>query len=150
LALGHILGQAVEELRERPLRRSLVKLPNLTDETVDVGNEQVMTFGFDALHRIRRPQADHGIIALVAVEQFVKSIWIRKDEIDNFDRSSERVGMSSRQHLFERFSHEQPYHSPDDQIQSGLVSRGKPSHLFGRFEGALNRFNFVAEKMIAE
>jgi len=36
-----------------------------------------------------------------------------------------------------------------EEIQSGFASRGNPSHLFGRFEGALNRFNLVVEEMIA-
>ncbi len=35
------------------------------------------------------------------------------------------------------------------EIQSGFASRGNPSHLFGRFEGALNRFNLVVEEMLA-
>lgn len=36
-----------------------------------------------------------------------------------------------------------------EEIQSGFASRGNPSHLFGRFEGALNRFNLCVEEMIA-
>ncbi|WP_410056071.1 SRPBCC family protein [Roseobacter sp. HKCCA0434] len=36
-----------------------------------------------------------------------------------------------------------------EEIQSGFASRGNPSHLFGRFEGALDRFNRVVEEMIA-
>ncbi len=36
-----------------------------------------------------------------------------------------------------------------EEIQSGFASRGNPSHLFGRFEGALNRFNLVIEDMIS-
>jgi phenylpropionate dioxygenase-like ring-hydroxylating dioxygenase large terminal subunit len=35
------------------------------------------------------------------------------------------------------------------EIQAGFASRGNPSHLFGRFEGALNRFNLVVEEMMA-
>ena len=35
------------------------------------------------------------------------------------------------------------------EIQSGFASRGNPSHLFGRFEGALNRFNLTVEEMLA-
>ncbi len=35
-----------------------------------------------------------------------------------------------------------------EEIQSGFASRGNPSHLFGRFEGALNRFNLVVEDMV--
>ena len=35
-----------------------------------------------------------------------------------------------------------------EEIQSGFASRGNPSHLFGRFEGALNRFNLVVEEMV--
>ena len=35
------------------------------------------------------------------------------------------------------------------EIQSGFASRGNPSHLFGRFEGALNRFNLVIEELLA-
>ena len=35
------------------------------------------------------------------------------------------------------------------EIQSGFASRGNPSHLFGRFEGALNRFNIAVEEMLA-
>ncbi len=35
-----------------------------------------------------------------------------------------------------------------EEIQSGFASRGNPSHLFGRFEGALNRFNLVIEDMV--
>lgn len=35
------------------------------------------------------------------------------------------------------------------EIQDGFSSQGNPSHLFGRFEGALNRFNLVVEEMIA-
>lgn len=34
------------------------------------------------------------------------------------------------------------------EIQSGFASRGNPSHLFGRFEGALNRFNLTVEEML--
>ena len=37
-----------------------------------------------------------------------------------------------------------------EEIQSGFASRGNPSHLFGRFEGALNRFNLTVEAMIAD
>lgn len=36
-----------------------------------------------------------------------------------------------------------------EEIQSGFASRGNPSHLFGRFEGALNRFNLVVEELLA-
>ncbi len=36
-----------------------------------------------------------------------------------------------------------------EEIQSGFASRGNPSHLFGRFEGALNRFNLQVEELIA-
>ncbi len=36
-----------------------------------------------------------------------------------------------------------------EEIQSGFASRGNPSHLFGRFEGALNRFNLAVEEMLA-
>lgn len=36
-----------------------------------------------------------------------------------------------------------------EEVQSGFASRGNPSHLFGRFEGALNRFNLAVEEMIA-
>ena len=35
------------------------------------------------------------------------------------------------------------------EIQAGFSSQGNPSHLFGRFEGALNRFNLVVEEMLA-
>ena len=34
------------------------------------------------------------------------------------------------------------------EIQSGFASRGNPSHIFGRYEGALNRFNAAVEEMI--
>jgi phenylpropionate dioxygenase-like ring-hydroxylating dioxygenase large terminal subunit len=36
-----------------------------------------------------------------------------------------------------------------EEIQSGFASRGNPSHLFGRFEGALNRFNLTVEELLA-
>jgi phenylpropionate dioxygenase-like ring-hydroxylating dioxygenase large terminal subunit len=36
-----------------------------------------------------------------------------------------------------------------EEIQAGFASRGNPSHLFGRFEGALNRFNLLVEELIA-
>lgn len=36
-----------------------------------------------------------------------------------------------------------------EEVQAGFASRGNPSHLFGRFEGALNRFNLTVEEMIA-
>ena len=36
-----------------------------------------------------------------------------------------------------------------EEIQAGFASKGNPSHLFGRFEGALNRFNLVVEEMLA-
>ncbi|NOD95232.1 hypothetical protein GS636_20740 [Ruegeria sp. HKCCD4884] len=36
-----------------------------------------------------------------------------------------------------------------EEIQAGFASRGNPTHLFGRFEGALNRFNLAVEEMIA-
>ncbi|WP_170786447.1 aromatic ring-hydroxylating oxygenase subunit alpha [Ruegeria lacuscaerulensis] len=36
-----------------------------------------------------------------------------------------------------------------EEIQSGFASRGNPSHLFGRFEGALHRFNASVEEMLA-
>ncbi len=36
-----------------------------------------------------------------------------------------------------------------EEIQAGFASRGNPSHLFGRFEGALDKFNLVVEDMIA-
>lgn len=36
-----------------------------------------------------------------------------------------------------------------EEVQSGFGSRGNPSHLFGRFEGALNRFNLAVEELIA-
>lgn len=35
-----------------------------------------------------------------------------------------------------------------EEIQSGFASRGNPSHLFGRFEGALDRFNRAVEEML--
>ncbi|MEL6980416.1 MAG: SRPBCC family protein [Pseudomonadota bacterium] len=36
-----------------------------------------------------------------------------------------------------------------EEIQAGFASRGNPSHLFGRFEGALTRFNLAVEEMLA-
>ncbi|WP_420338336.1 aromatic ring-hydroxylating oxygenase subunit alpha [Roseibium sp.] len=36
-----------------------------------------------------------------------------------------------------------------EEIQSGFASKGNPSHLFGRYEGALNRFNLVIEEILA-
>jgi phenylpropionate dioxygenase-like ring-hydroxylating dioxygenase large terminal subunit len=36
-----------------------------------------------------------------------------------------------------------------EEVQSGFASRGNPSHLFGRFEGALNRFNLAVEEMLS-
>lgn len=36
-----------------------------------------------------------------------------------------------------------------EEIQSGFASRGNPSHLFGRYEGALNRFNLIIEEMLS-
>ena len=36
-----------------------------------------------------------------------------------------------------------------EEVQAGFASRGNPSHLFGRFEGALNWFNVAIEEMIA-
>lgn len=36
-----------------------------------------------------------------------------------------------------------------EEIQAGFASRGNPSHLFGRFEGALNRFNLTVEEMLS-
>ncbi|MEO1689524.1 MAG: SRPBCC family protein, partial [Pseudomonadota bacterium] len=36
-----------------------------------------------------------------------------------------------------------------EEIQAGFASRGNPSHLFGRFEGALNRFNLAVEELLA-
>lgn len=37
-----------------------------------------------------------------------------------------------------------------EDIQSGFAARGNPSHLFGRFEGALNRFNLAVEELISD
>lgn len=37
-----------------------------------------------------------------------------------------------------------------EEIQAGFASRGNPSHLFGRFEGALNRFNLAVEALIGD
>ncbi len=36
-----------------------------------------------------------------------------------------------------------------EEIQAGFASRGNPSHIFGRFEGALGRFNLIVEEMLA-
>ncbi len=36
-----------------------------------------------------------------------------------------------------------------EEVQAGFASKGNPSHLFGRFEGALNRFNLVVQELIA-
>lgn len=36
-----------------------------------------------------------------------------------------------------------------EEIQAGFASRGNQSHLFGRFEGALNRFNTAVEALIS-
>ncbi|QDG78612.1 aromatic ring-hydroxylating dioxygenase subunit alpha [Labrenzia sp. PHM005] len=36
-----------------------------------------------------------------------------------------------------------------EEIQAGFASKGNPSHLFGRYEGALNRFNLVVEEILA-
>ena len=35
-----------------------------------------------------------------------------------------------------------------EEIQSGFASKGNPTHIFGRFEGALNRFNVVVEELL--
>lgn len=35
-----------------------------------------------------------------------------------------------------------------EEIQSGLLAGANPSHLFGRFEGALSRFNAAVEEAI--
>lgn len=36
-----------------------------------------------------------------------------------------------------------------EEIQEGFASRGNPTHILGRFEGALNRFNLMVEEMLA-
>jgi len=36
-----------------------------------------------------------------------------------------------------------------EEIQAGFASRENPSHLFGRYEGALNRFNLAIEEILA-
>ena len=35
-----------------------------------------------------------------------------------------------------------------EEVQAGFASRGTPSHLFGRFDGALNRFSLTVEVML--
>ena len=37
----------------------------------------------------------------------------------------------------------------DEEVQAGFYSKGNPSHLFGRFEWALNQFNLIVEELIA-
>ena len=37
----------------------------------------------------------------------------------------------------------------EEEIQAGFSSRGNASHLFGRVEGALNRYKQTVEEMIA-
>ena len=63
----------------------------------------------------------------------------RTDEMEKHWQLNHRISLTALKEDFEI----------GEEIQGGFASRGNPSHLFGRFEGALNRFNLTVEEMIA-
>ena len=63
----------------------------------------------------------------------------RTDEMEAHWRKNQKITVTALMEDFEL----------GEEIQAGFASRGNPSHLFGRFEGALNRFNLTVEEMLA-
>lgn len=63
----------------------------------------------------------------------------RTDEMDAHWQKNQKITLVTLMEDFEL----------GEEIQSGFASRGNPSHLFGRFEGALNRLNLAVEEMIS-
>ena len=62
----------------------------------------------------------------------------RSEEMDCHWRRNHRISITALKEDFEI----------GEEIQAGFASRGNPTHIFGRFEGALNRFNLVVEEML--
>ena len=62
----------------------------------------------------------------------------RTDDMDEHWRLNHRISLTALKEDFEL----------GEEIQAGFASRGNPTHIFGRFEGALNRFNLVVEEML--
>ena len=84
-----------------------------------------------------QPRAeDHTTLRIVTLAPADK---VEGDEMQAHWRLNQKITMATLAEDFEL----------GEEIQSGFASRGNPSHLFGRFEGALNRFNLTVEEMIA-
>lgn len=62
----------------------------------------------------------------------------RSEEMDCHWQRNHRISITALKEDFEI----------GEEIQAGFASRGNPTHIFGRFEGALNRFNLVVEEML--
>ncbi len=62
----------------------------------------------------------------------------RTEDMDKHWQLNHRISLTALKEDFEI----------GEEIQAGFASRGNPTHLFGRFEGALNRFNLAVEEMI--
>ncbi|WP_298675504.1 SRPBCC family protein [uncultured Lentibacter sp.] len=63
----------------------------------------------------------------------------RTDDMEKHWQLNHRISLTALKEDFEL----------GEEIQAGFASRGNPTHIFGRFEGALNRFNLVIEEMLA-
>ena len=64
----------------------------------------------------------------------------QNDEMEAHWQKNQRISVATLQEDFDL----------GEEIQSGLLAGANPSHLFGRFEGALARFNAVIEGALAE
>lgn len=62
----------------------------------------------------------------------------RTDDMEKHWQLNHRISLTALKEDFEI----------GEEIQAGFASRGNPTHIFGRFEGALNRFNLMVEEMI--
>lgn len=63
----------------------------------------------------------------------------RTDEMEAHWRMNHQISITALKEDFEL----------GEEIQKGFASRGNPTHIFGRFEGALNRLNLTVEELIA-
>ena len=102
----------------------------LTNTQLLVQQDHVMWFHFEPLAHDRTHMRMATLVPRSAPET---------DEMQAYWEKNQQITVTALMEDFEL----------GEEIQAGFASRGNPSHLFGRFEGALNRFNLTIEEMLA-
>lgn len=101
---------------------------------------------------------------MVALEKFFETVWLGQNKFDDFDRTSQRVWVTARQHLFERLFHEvmiacnRRLHPENNKHRDSdgrqkippelVVTGGDPSEILDAAEGVLDQMPFSVSRLV--